>query len=172
MQRSSFSIRVVAEVSTMVALGTVLSMIKVYHLPQGGSITAGSMVPLLWISLRRGPKVGLFAAALFGLLQFALEPWFIHPIQLLLDYPVAFGCVGLAGLLKKQALAGIAMGLFGRFTSHFFSGVWFFSQYAPEGMSPYIYSAIYNGSYIIGEFFVSAVLIFVLVKKNLIDIYI
>jgi len=171
MQRSSFSIRVIAEVSMMVALATVLSMIKIYHLPQGGSITAGSMVPLLWISLRRGPKVGLFAAGLFGLLQFALEPWFVHPIQLLLDYPVAFGFVGLAGLWKKHALVGVSLGLFGRFASHFFSGVWFFSEYAPQGMSPYVYSAVYNGTYILGEFFVSAVLIYVLIKKNLIDIY-
>ena len=171
MQRSSFSIRVIAEVSIMVALATVLSMIKIYHLPQGGSITAGSMVPLLWISLRRGPKVGLFAAGVFGVLQFVMEPWFVHPVQLLLDYPVAVGFVGLAGLLRRHALAGIALGLFGRFASHFFSGVWFFSEYAPSGVSPYVYSALYNGTYILGEFFVSVVLIYVLLKKKLIDIY-
>jgi thiamine transporter len=171
MQRSSFSIRVIAEVSIMVALATVLSMIKIFHLPHGGSITAGSMVPLLWISLRRGPKVGLFAASVFGGLQFAMEPWFVHPVQLLLDYPVAFGFVGLAGLLRRHALAGIALGLLGRFASHFFSGVWFFSDYAPSGVSPYVYSALYNGTYILGEFFVSVALIYVLLKKKLIDIY-
>ena len=169
--RSSLSIRVVAEVSIVVALSTVLSMIKVYHLPQGGSITAGSMVPLLWLSLRRGPKVGLFASALFGLIQFSLEPWFVHPIQLLLDYPLAFGSIGLVGFFKRYSTVGVALALFGRFASHFLSGVWFFAQYAPEGMSPYVYSALYNGSYIVGEFIVSAVLIYIIIKKGLIDIY-
>lgn len=171
MSRNSSTIRIIAEVSTGVALSTVLSMIKIYNLPQGGSITAGSMVPLLWISLRRGAKIGFFASSLFGLIQFILEPFFVHPIQLLLDYLIAFGLIGIAGFFKRLPIVGVSLALFGRFSAHFLSGVWFYSEYAPLGMSPFVYSALYNGGYIVGEFIVSVILIYIIVKEQLVDVY-
>jgi len=75
MSKKVFSTRALAESVLVVALSAVLSFIKIYHLPQGGSITAGSMVPLIWISLRRGVKLGLFTCIVYGLVQFALEPY-------------------------------------------------------------------------------------------------
>ncbi|MEM3536387.1 MAG: energy-coupled thiamine transporter ThiT, partial [Candidatus Bathyarchaeia archaeon] len=76
--------KIIAEVVSFVALATALSYVKVFSLPEGGSVTAGSMVPILWLALRRGPKVGLFAAAVYGLVQLALEPFIFHPVQVLL----------------------------------------------------------------------------------------
>lgn len=155
----------------IVALATVLSYIKILHLPQGGSITAGSMVPLLWFSLRRGPKIGVFACLIYGLVQLMLEPYIYHPVQVLLDYPLAFGVIGLAGLFKGRPLIGIAVGIAGRFVAHFLSGIIFFAEYAPPGIHPAMYSAIYNGSYLLGELVVSAILTYLIIKRGLLEIY-
>ena len=65
----TFSTRAISEIVVVIALSVVLSFIKIYHLPQGGSITAGSMVPLFWIALRRGIKIGLFTCIIYGLVQ-------------------------------------------------------------------------------------------------------
>ncbi len=171
MNRKFLSTRVLTESVIVVALSVVLSFIKIYHLPQGGSITAGSMVPLIWISLRRGAKVGLFTCFVYGLVQFALEPYAYHPIQVLLDYPIAFGVLGLAGLFMKYPLVGVGVGIGGRFIAHFTSGFIFFAEYAPAGMNPILYSAIYNGSYLLGEFIVSAIITYIIIQRNLHKIY-
>ena len=146
---------------------------SIYHLPQGGSITIAGMVPLLWFSLRRGVKWGIFAGFVYGLVHMSLGGYVVDPIQALLDYPLAFGALGLAGGFKKIPLAGVAAGIFGRFVFHFISGFWFFAEYARlAGMNPVIYSAVYNGSYLLGEFLISALIIDILVKRKLLEIYI
>jgi len=171
MKKTTLPVRTIAEATIMVALSTVLSYLKVLHMPQGGSVTAGSMVPLLWISLRRGPRVGVITCLIYGLLQFVLEPFAVHPIQVLLDYPLAFGALGLAGIFRKHPIVGVAVGICGRFIMHFLSGIVFFGIYAPPGVHPAVYSAIYNGSYLGGEFIVSALLTYMIVKRGLITIY-
>ncbi len=98
------STKIIAEIVTFVALATALSYIKLFSLPQGGSVTAASMVPILWLALRRGAKVGLFGAAVYGCVQLVIEPFIFHPVQVLLDYPIAFGMLGLAGALKVVLL--------------------------------------------------------------------
>ena len=165
------SIRVFVEATMIVALSTVLSLIKIYELPQGGSVTAGSMVPLLWFSLRRGFRAGLFACTIYGLVQFATGAYIVHPLQFLLDYPLAFGSLGLAGLFRKHPQIGVAVGMIGRFSSHFIAGFVFWSEYAGD-MNPILYSALYNGGYMVIEFIVSSVLIFAILKRKLLDIYI
>ncbi len=154
-----------------VALATVLSYLKIFSLPQGGSVTAASMVPILWLGLRRGPKVGLFAAIVYGLVQFALEPYIFHPAQVLLDYPIAFGLLGIAGFFRKRPFIGISLGILGRFFAHFVSGIIFFANYAPEGMNPAIYSAVYNGGYLLVELIISIYIIYLLRASNLLNIY-
>ena len=122
-QNSFRNPKVLAETAIFVALATALSLIVVYTLPQGGSITAASMVPILWLALRRGPKVGMAAGVLYGLIQLAILPYVVDPVQLLLDYPLAFGVLGLAGLFQKYPVAGAAVGISGRFVMHFVAGV-------------------------------------------------
>jgi len=162
---------VLAEIVVFVALSTALSYIKLFTLPQGGSVTAASMVPILWLALRRGTKIGLFAGAVYGLVQLAVEPFIVHPAQVLFDYPIAFGALGLAGLFQKRPFIGINIGIAGRFLSHFISGIIFFANYAPEGMSPIIYSAIYNGSYLLPELAISIYLTYLVVETKVLKTY-
>ena len=160
-----------AEIAVFVALASVLSYIKLFSLPQGGSVTLASMVPILWLALRRGPKVGLFAATVYGVVQFALGPYIYHPAQVLLDYPIAFGLLGLAGFFQKRPFIGVTVGIIGRFVAHFLSGVIFFASYAPEGMNPAVYSAVYNGGYLLVELVISIYVIYLLRASKVLKIY-
>ena len=170
MGETRFDTRVLAEVSVMVALSLVLNVIKVYQLPQGGSITLASMVPVLLISFRRGPKVGVFSGVVFGLAQMLLDGWFYSPVGMFLDYPLAFGALGLAGIFRNNPLVGVVVSLATRFLSHFISGVVFFGMYAPEGMSPIVYSAIYNGSYMLPEMVISGIFIYLLIQRDILNL--
>ena len=163
--------KILAELIVFVALASVLHLIRPFSLPQGGSITAGAMIPIMLFSLRRGYKNGLLAGIIFGLIVFVQEPFFFHPVQWLLDYPIAFGLLGLAGIARKYYVLGIGLAMFGRFISHFLSGIIFFASYTPEGMSPIIYSIIYNGSFLSIEFAISAVILYALFKRKIFKIY-
>ncbi len=170
MGETRFDTKVLAEVSVMVALSLVLNFIKVYQLPQGGSITLASMVPVLLISFRRGPKVGVFSGVVFGMAQMLLDGWFYSPVGMFLDYPLAFGALGLAGIFRKTPLIGVVVSLATRFLSHFISGVVFFGMYAPEGMSPIVYSAVYNGSYMLPEMVISGIFIYLLIQRDILNL--
>jgi thiamine transporter len=163
--------RTLAESIIFVALATALSFVIVYVMPQGGSITAGSMVPLIWLSLRRGPKVGAAAGVLYGVIQFVVLPYAIDPVQVLLDYPLAFGVLGLAGFFKKLPLVGSSVAIAGRFVMHFASGVFYWAPLYAVGLNPYVYSAVYNGSYLLPELIVSGIIIYVLQKSKVLNVY-
>mgnify|MGYP001063581522 CR=1 FL=1 len=178
MKSTSSRTKILAEMVVAIALSTVLSFVKFSIWPQGGSVTAGSMVPMLWFSLRRGTKLGIISGIVYGMVQFFVEPYFFHPAQVLLDYPIAFGALGLAGLFQTHEVGGVAAGIGGRFLAHFVSGVVFFATYAPEiylglniGANAFTYSAIYNGTYLVPELVISSVLMAVLTKRKLIDLY-
>jgi thiamine transporter len=167
------STKILSEAAVLVALAGVLNFVKIYTLPQGGSITAGAMVPICWFALRRGLKWGVFAGIVFSFVVM-LNPvdfYVVHPVQLLLDYPIAFGALGLAGAFRRHPLVGVGTAMFGRFVSHFVSGIVFFSMFTPPGMSPFLYSAVYNGSFLAGEFIVTTVVMFLLIKRRALDLY-
>ena len=170
--------KILAELSVMVAVAAALHflsrvLLPFLHLPEGGSITAASMVPILWFALRRGLRWGLEAGVVFGLVDLALpQSYFIsNPIEILLDYPIAFGALGLAGAFKKQPLLGVGVGIAGRFVFHFISGIVFFYTYAWSGWNPVLYSAAYNATYLVPEFVISAVIIYIIDKRKLLGIY-
>ncbi len=167
-----FSTRVLAEIIMLVALAGALSLIShsFFRLPQGGSINIG-MVPIFWLAFRRGAIVGIFSGALFGIVDLAIDPFVVHPVQLILDYPLPFAALGLAGFFKKYFIAGIAVGITGRFLSHFVSGVVYFSDYAPEEVSPIIYSAVYNATYLIPSAIICAIIVYALLKTKVLKIY-
>jgi thiamine transporter len=163
--------RLLAEAAVMIALAVVLDALRLYTLPQGGSITIGEMVPLLFLALRRGPKLGVFAGAIFGVLDVYFEPFVYNPIQFLLDYPLAFGALGLAGLFSKRpstwaAPLGVAVGIGSRFVCHFFSGIIFFASFAPAGENPALYSAVYNATYLVPGLIISEFAIFALARMG------
>ncbi len=168
--KRKFSTKILAEIVVFVSLATVLSYIKL-GLPQGGSVTAASMVPIFWLALRRGPKVGLFAATLYGVVQLVVDPMIYYPAQVLLDYPIAFGVLGVAGFFQKRIYIGVTLGIIGRFVAHFFSGIIFFASYVPKGIHPAIYSAAYNGGYMLVELVISVYVIYLLRKSKVLEIY-
>lgn len=148
--------------SIAIAIATVLSMIKVLQLPQGGAITLCSMLFIVLVGYWYGIKQGMLAGFVFGLLQIALGGYIVHPVQILLDYPLAFAALGLSGLFSKTEgglIKGLMVGAFGRFVCHFISGIIFFASYAPKDWDPMIYSAAYNISYIGVEVFLTAIII-------------
>lgn len=169
--RAAARTRILAEAALMIALAVVLDALRLYTLPQGGSITVGEMVPLLFLALRRGSKVGIFAGAIFGIIDLYFEPFVYNPFQFLLDYPLAFGALGLAGLFSKRPLAwaapvGVAVGIGSRFVCHFLSGIIFFASYAPAGESAALYSAIYNATYLLPGLVISEIAILALLRAK------
>ncbi|HEU4846720.1 MAG TPA: energy-coupled thiamine transporter ThiT [Rubrobacteraceae bacterium] len=158
--------RVLAEAALAIALAFVLGLIKVFHMPFGGSISL-EMVPLILLALRQGPAVGIVAGAAYGLLNFAIDPIALHPVQVIFDYPLAFGALGLAGFFKptvRGAILGTIVAVLARFLCHFVSGVVFFASYAPEGWNPYLYSAAYNAGYLVPSLAIALVVVVVLLK--------
>ena len=145
-----------------IALGTVLSNIKLFRFPTGGSITLLSMliVPLpgYWFGL----GAGLMTGVAYGVLQLLIDPYVLFPAQLIVDYLLAFGALGLSGLFysKKHGLAkGYVTGILGRYLFAVISGWIFFGTYAWEGWNPFFYSLVYNGIYIFSEAAVTIIII-------------
>nr|WP_296441692.1 energy-coupled thiamine transporter ThiT [uncultured Acetatifactor sp.] len=137
-----------------IALGTVLSNLKIYEFPFGGSVTLLSMLIICLPGYWFGLQAGLIASVAYGVLQLIIDPYVIHPVQLLVDYPLAFGAFGLSGLFTDQKnglLKGYAAGIVGRWLFTTVSGWIFFAEYAWAGWSPFVYSLTYNGIYIFSE---------------------
>lgn len=146
------------------AMSFVLSYIKLWSMPLGGSVTLASMLPLLWYSNKFGVKNGLMAGAAYGLLQLIQKPEIYHWVQVLLDYPLAFAMLGLAGSVKNLQL-GSLVGVAGRWVCHILSGAIFFAEWMPEGWSnAWVYSAAYNGAYLLADLVICIVLSFALAK--------
>ncbi|NHM31795.1 energy-coupled thiamine transporter ThiT [Neobacillus terrae] len=148
--------------------------------PQGGSVSI-AMVPIFLMAYRWGTKGGVLTGFLLGLLQLILGfSTVVHPIQGFLDYILAFATVGLAGLVAaglKQSLAqnrkgqwmtlavvGAFIGSLLRFICHFISGIVFFGSYAPKGQPVALYSLIYNGTYMLASFVISAILVILVIS--------
>ncbi|MCL1802800.1 MAG: energy-coupled thiamine transporter ThiT [Eubacteriaceae bacterium] len=123
-------------------------------MPQGGSVTLFSMLLLYIPAYLFGPRVGMLAGISYGFLDLLIKPYAYFPLQVLLDYPIAFGMLGIGGFFKKEKsryFYGFAAGVIGRFAASFLSGFIFFASYAPEGFSPVLWSAYYNGAYMGAE---------------------
>lgn len=147
-----------------IALATVCSLIKPFELPMGGSVTLLSMLIIVLIAYWYGPYVGIMTAVAYGLVQFVTEPIFYTIPQMLLDYPLAFGALGLAGFFYKKKWGlqvGYIVGVLGRFYFATLSGVVFFGSYAPEGMSPILYSLGYQASYLVPEAVITLIIIMI-----------
>lgn len=168
-KRVNFDTRTVAFGAISIALSTVLSFAKI-DMSFGGSITFASMLPVFIFSYVYGPIKGLLVGLIYGMIQFMFGGWLCHPIQLLLDYPLAFGTVALAGVFKKVGKnknTGIFLGLIvfcmARLLMHFFSGIiivnvseWVVEELPIfgrvfENFGTYCYSLVYNALYMVPE---------------------
>ena len=143
-----------------VSLSFILSYIKLFSAPQGGSVTLASMLPIMLYSAMFGTKRGLLAGLVYGLLQFIQKPEIYHWAQVLLDYPLAFTVIGLAGLPGDLKLlpVGTIIGGFARFVVHTISGFLFFSEVL-NGSALWA-SAVYNGWYMLFDTLICLVLSF------------
>lgn len=169
------------ECAIMIALATVLSLISIWQMPFGGKLTLLSMLPIIVIGLRRGVRAGFMTAFMYSVVQLALSlgsvlSWGLTPVVLIacffLDYIAAFTSLGICSFFRKgkngelsraRICIGTALALFARFVCHYISGITLWtSSAAAEGISPYIYSALYNGAFMLPELVLTVAAIFIL----------
>ena len=177
MTKSFSKTRILVDCALMIALGTVLANIKIFELPNGGSITLFSMVPFILVSFRHGAKWGLFTGFVNSLLQMLLgfyappAPGLLPLVgMILLDYVLAFTLLGLACVFAKPfqnrllgAAVGSAVVCFIRFLCSFLSGVLIWGNLS-DGLPAWIYSLTYNGSYMLPEAILTVVAVVLLYK--------
>ena len=156
---SHLRVRALCEGAILVALAFILSFVKLYELPNGGSLTP-AMFPILLYALRWGLPRGLIAGFVFGLLQLIFDGAYAWGWQsMLLDYLLAFTPLGLAGLFKGKAwgiFPGTVLGCAARFVIHYISGVTIYRIIEPTAVPGFgtfdnasLYSLVYNGSYML-----------------------
>ncbi|MDR0999252.1 MAG: energy-coupled thiamine transporter ThiT [Clostridiales bacterium] len=174
-----------------VALSVALSFVSLFEMPQGGSITPCSMMFICIVGYWFGPAAGIMAGVADGFIQFIMKPWAVHPMQILLDYPLGFGALGLAGFFMKDRFLpklrfatnnlngergfvldglqiGVAAGAMGRFCMSFLAGVIFYADSAGGG-NPVIFSIVYNLSYILPELALSIIILSIPAVHHAID---
>lgn len=166
-------IRILTEGGMMIALSVLLSQIRIYQAPSGGSITAGSMIPIIIFAIKWGTKPGLVVGSLYGILHFIFKPYFFHWGQFLLDYPIPYALLGLAGIayitednrLNEyfRLILAVSLGIFGRMLSHVLAGVIFFAE-AAGTKNPLVYSIGYNMSYLLPELIISVIILIMIWK--------
>ena len=129
-----------------ISLAFILSYIRIVHMPQGGSITLASMLPIMVFAYIYGTPKGLIVGLIYGILQAFQDPYIVHWAQAIMDYGLAFMALAAAGLFKKSILPGAILGGILRYIFHVVSGLIFFASYAPaqDFFSVLWYSAVYN----------------------------
>lgn len=171
--KHKWTTRMMANAAICMALSFVLSYIRLFKLPQGGSVTPASLLPIIAFAYCYGATPGLVVGIAYGFLQMIQDPWIVGVTQALLDYPLAFGCIALAGIAKKLPdsygwLVGVALAGVGRFICHVLSGVVFFAEYADgTGLSPLAYSLGYNSFVFVDIAICAVVIAFPQVRKAL-----
>lgn len=159
------------ETSILTAMAFVLGKIEFVMFPQGGGISL-VMVPIVVLSLRRGVIAGLIGGLIVGLLKL-IGGYILFPMQAILDYPLPFMMIGVAGIFiikNKKApffmylsgivLAGLLKGLF-----HVLSGAIFFAEYAWEGWGAWAYSIVYNASFVVPETIIAIIVVSIFYYK-------
>ncbi len=165
--RKTWTAKSLAYAALSIALSFVLSYVKLYRMPNSGSVTLASMLPLMLFAAAYGMGPGIVAGAAYGLLQYLQGGWFVHPIQFLLDYPLAFALIGLAGVYKllpktwsKWSLyACMVLGASGRALSATLAGIFYWDT-APWA------SLVYNGAYLVPDTII-CILLAVFVGKRI-----
>ncbi|MEG0641372.1 MAG: energy-coupled thiamine transporter ThiT [Clostridium sp.] len=163
--------KIIARIGIALALACVLQMLRIYQFPMGGSVTLGGMVPLLLITFIYGPELGFLTGFIYGVLNLFLDPYFVHPVQVLFDYPLPSLAIGLAGYFRNKPIVATIVAFSGKFVCHFISGVVFFGSYAADfGMHPWVYSLAVNGPIVAADAIICVVIISLLPLKRLIQI--
>lgn len=181
--------RLITESAVAVALAMLLGLIRLYRLPWGGALSL-KLLPLIYLALRHGPKAGMTAGLLAGILTLVMDPVILHPVQVFLDYGLPYLALGIPGWFPDRPRLGIVVTGVVRLLFHVLSGVVYFAAYAPPDMNdqvyhllsdnfsitlpillndwtaPWLYSILYNSSVVIPET-ILMILIVPLVLKRL-----
>ena len=160
---SKANTRMLVEAGLAIAIAYVLHFVVLFQMPQGGSVNAANMVPLFIFALRWGGKAGMLTGAVYGLVAFLLGFKFsLHPLSIILDYIVGFGALVVAvffGYSRPAAMIGYFTGCTLRWLSSVISGAVVFASYAPAGQNPWVYSIVYNATYMIPEMLINGLVI-------------
>ncbi len=186
--KNKINTRMLVESALMVAIAAVLGNLVIFRLPSGGSVTIGSMIPIMLVSLKYPFKWAFTVAMAYSLTEiltgFYAPPVgtvFYYILVVLLDYAAAFGAFSLAGpayrilpqswrmRLKLACVASLCAA--GRFLCHFASGILIWGVYAPQGQPVWLYSLLYNGSYMLFEGLI-AVVIFLAAGERMVRLYV
>ncbi len=178
------NVNVMTEIAIFAAIGWLLDFIQgaasdlLPNLAMGGSIGI-AMLAVFIISLRRGIVPGLMCGLIMGMLDMLdgcyayTDIWYKAIFQLALDYGIGYGMCCLAGVFFKQVRTNNApiflvlaclVGMLGKFVCHYISGVLFWPS--DDFGGPFIYSLIYNGSYMFPSFILCSIILVIVYKKN------
>jgi thiamine transporter len=168
--RDRWGAQAIAEMAIALVLCWVLGVFRPFQMPQGGSISL-EMLPIFFVAARRGLVPATVVGLLYGTMQIFVPltpPFIYHPAQALLDYPLAFAAVGLAGLVPvvgwRSLSAAVAVGSGARLIFHFLSGWIFFASYAPQWEWPWLYALTYNLLFLVPEAVITAACLWPLLK--------
>lgn len=157
-----WSAKKLAFCSISISFAIVTSFISLFCLPFGGSVTMFSMLFICLIGYFYGPSIGIISGLTFGFMSLMFKPYIVHPIQIVLDYILAFSALGISGFfanLKNGLVKGYLVGVSGRYLFSVLSGWIFFGQYAWDGWEALPYSAVYNGAYLAAEAILTVIVI-------------
>lgn len=164
-QNKKTDVEILAVSAVLVALSTALGYITLFKMPQGGSVTPFSLLAIVLAGYLFGVKRGIMVGVCVGFLNLLLTPYVIHPLQLLLDYPIAFGSLGIGAICRNKGKYAIIysyiVGIIARYICAVLSGIIFFGTYAPEGFGAVRWSLFYNATYLGAEGIITIGLLFI-----------
>lgn len=176
LSKKKWTAKMIAFGALAIALSFVLSCVRLYRMPTGGSVTPGSMLPLMLFSVSFGVGPGLVAGLAYGLLQYLQGGWWLNMWQFLLDYLLAFAALGLAGIAhnKKDSwlYISIPVAALGRAVCAILAGLMWVADTPVEELtigtmqfsSPLLYSIVYNGAYLVPDTLICLLLAFLIAK--------
>ncbi|MBR4332827.1 MAG: energy-coupled thiamine transporter ThiT [Clostridia bacterium] len=176
MSKKKWTAKMIAFGALAIALSFVLSCVRLYRMPTGGSVTPGSMLPLMLFSVSFGVGPGLVAGLAYGLLQYLQGGWWLNVWQFLLDYLLAFAALGLAGIAHNKKdnwlYISIPVAALGRAVCAILAGLMWVADTPVEELtigtmqfsSPLLYSIVYNGAYLVPDTLICLLLAFLIAK--------
>ncbi|MBR0219385.1 MAG: energy-coupled thiamine transporter ThiT [Clostridia bacterium] len=179
--KKKWTAKMIAFGALAIALSFVLSCVRLYRMPTGGSVTPGSMLPLMLFSVSFGMGPGLVAGLAYGLLQYLQGGWWLNVWQFLLDYLLAFTALGLAGIAHNKKdnwlYISIPVAALGRAVCAILAGLMWVADTPVEELtvgtmqfsSPLLYSIVYNGAYLVPDTLI-CLLLALLIAKPLVKI--
>jgi len=165
--------KILAISAILMALSVALGALTLFRMPQGGSVTPFSMLPIFLAAYYFGISKGMLVGAGVGILNLLLSPFIVHPVQVFMDYPMAFGALAIGGVLRNRKkigmIGGYLIGVFCRYIVAVLSGFIFFSAYAPENFNGLTWSLWYNLTYLGAEAAMTVIVLLVPTVQKTLD---